>query len=41
MLVDTYPEIDVLAKNSFGKSVLTESFGAGIAEVTSVILEHT
>jgi hypothetical protein len=29
LLLDGYDEIDVLAKNGFGKSALTEAFGAG------------
>ena len=40
LLMASYPEIDVLAKNGFGKSALTEAFGAGEAAITSLILEH-
>ena len=39
-LIDEYPEVDVLAKNQFGKSVLTEAFGAAVPEITAMILEH-
>eukprot|EP00040_Diaphanoeca_grandis_P023304 m.126570 g.126570 ORF g.126570 m.126570 type:complete len:442 (+) comp29209_c0_seq2:117-1442(+) len=31
---------DVLHKNSFGKSALTEAFGVGIADLTQLLLEH-
>eukprot|EP00729_Bicosta_minor_P017468 gene17468-23692_t len=40
LLMASYPEIDVLAKNGFGKSALTEAFGAGEAAITSMVLEH-
>ena len=40
LLLDTYPEVDVLALNSFGKSALTSSFKTDNKEFINLILAH-
>eukprot|EP00050_Salpingoeca_kvevrii_P011696 m.17321 g.17321 ORF g.17321 m.17321 type:complete len:499 (-) comp3580_c0_seq2:130-1626(-) len=39
-LFAAYPDIDVLATNSFGKSCLTEAFNAQEQAILTIILEH-
>jgi len=41
LLMESYPEIDVLALNSFGKSALTSSFKANNKEFVNLILQHS
>eukprot|EP00056_Hartaetosiga_gracilis_P006743 m.100147 g.100147 ORF g.100147 m.100147 type:complete len:491 (-) comp12547_c0_seq28:1844-3316(-) len=40
MLMKAYPEIDVLAKNDFGKSAVSEAFNVQDEGILKLILEH-
>lgn len=40
-LLELYPDIDVLAQNSFGRSVSTEAFAKGDAKLVELVLQHT
>jgi Lysine methyltransferase/Ankyrin repeats (3 copies)/Ankyrin repeats (many copies) len=40
LLLQSYPHIDVLDRNNFGRSALTEGFGSKSTETAKVLLEH-
>ena len=40
LLLASYVEVDVLARNNFGRGALTEAFEKGVTEVVGVLLEH-
>lgn len=40
-LLELYPNADVLAQNSFGKSVSSEAFAKGVPELVEAVLQHT
>jgi hypothetical protein len=39
-LLELYPDADVLAQNSFGKSVSSEAFAKGVPELVEAVLQH-
>jgi ankyrin repeat protein len=40
VLLEQYPDQDVLAKNTAGRSALTEAFSTGNMEVVNLLLQH-
>jgi len=40
LLIDKFPDLDVLAQNSSGKSVLSEGFNAENTDLLKILLEH-
>jgi len=41
VLLEAFPDIDVLAQNSFGRSVSTEAFATNNAELVELVLQHS
>ena len=41
LLLAQAPDVDVLQKNDFGKSILTEAFGLESPDITQLLLEHS